>query len=129
MDQTLTEKVMCDFLQVIDENPELCVHGLGIGAGREPSNFGKLRDELKTREKDFEYACDWLQQCDRVQKPNDFATSMQLKHDAARFFGPVDMEHGAFIAAAIALGIPYKRVPSQPHAVYLAIGQKLPQKK
>lgn len=118
-----------DFEAVIWENPELCADGFGVGGDRDNSEWDKLREELFGKFADFAYACQWLKLCKPVKKANRFATSMELKHKAARFFGGVNIRHGAFLAAAIYLGVKYERVRRQPCCVYLAVAKKLPEAK
>jgi hypothetical protein len=104
------------FIELLNNNPELTAHGLGvdlqfIDPGVTPEEkFKQERDKAFGMYDAFLASVDWIQDFAHYKIPNE--TSYGLKHDVERW-AHADVERkvrlyvpeGAFIAAAIALGI------------------------
>jgi hypothetical protein len=94
-------------LDVMQRYPDLTIDGLG---GDHRPNLEQRRADLIAAHDQFERAVSWLQLVPKVQEPR--RSSYYLKHAAQRWAGDY-VSNGALTAAAVHLGFPIKRAPSQ----------------
>lgn len=74
----------------------------------------------------FQVCCAWLSLCKTRKTTNrKVGTSYALKHRAERYFGEY-VTNGAFIAAVIHMGIPYKTFPNFPNIEVALSSRGLP---
>lgn len=113
-----------DLLKAMDQEPILTDFGLGIFPGRQV--FEEERTRLAGQLRMFQLCCQWLSLCTIQRSINRRHTSYGLKHCVERYFGTY-ITNGAFIAAVIYLGIPYKPSYLGSPNISLGISSKLPE--
>jgi len=104
------------FQTTIAANPELTTHGFGVDKGWNDS-FPVERSNIHDCFGEYEICLLYLAAQNRLDKK---ATSYWLKHQVehwARENGliPDYIREGAFVAAVIAMNLPYKRVKNSTH--------------
>ncbi len=113
-------KVMRDF-------PYLCDWGLA-NKGLLKSHGIELAEQRKYLEdsvKGFELCCDWLSNCQRMKAPNyKILNSFGLKEFVEKWAGQY-ISNGAFIAAVLSCGLPYKAYDSSVN-IHIGISSRSP---
>jgi hypothetical protein len=118
-----------DLLNAVEKESMLTNFGIGIPSAT-PKNkrkeiFQKERESLKKNFEQFQVCCEWLSLCRRRKTINTkIGTSYGLKHRVEKHFGKY-VTNGAFIAAVIHLGIPYKIATGSPN-IKVALSSSLP---
>jgi len=111
-----------DLLQAVQKEPGLCA--LGLFSKGKISLFGAAKFEhekeiLKGEFDSFEICIMWLWQCKPLKRINRVIGSSYHLKDFVEKWSGIYISNGAFIAAAIHLGLPYK---SDNDSVNLHIG-------
>lgn len=104
-----------DLLSAMDKESLLTDFGIGIWHEHQKlpkeqrrEKFKQERQSLADNFEHFEVCCQWLSLCKRRKTVNHgIPSSYGLKHMAEDYFNTY-VTNGAFIAAVIHLGIPYK---------------------
>ncbi len=102
---------------VFVREPDLTAEGYDNPAS---ADFLAARVRLFKAVDEFERAVRWLEQVPRTQTPRAF--SYKLKHEAEHWAGGY-VSPGAFLAAALHLGIPVERIPNS-HNARVGVGKR-----
>jgi hypothetical protein len=120
-----------DLLRAIEKEPYLTNFGIGIFEQHRKSKeereveFEKERENLRQNLREFQLCCEWLS----TQQPiktidRKSRSSYGLKHVVEDYYDHKEyVSNGAFIAAVIHMGIPYKINPESPN-VLVALSRK-----
>lgn len=118
-----------DLLNAMEKEPSLTDFGMNIhhqynklSVDERKEQFNNERQALANNLKQFQLCCQWLEMCEPVKTINRDISSYGLKHKVEKHFGEY-VTNGAFIAAVIHLGIPYKTWPNFPN-VHIAISKR-----
>ena len=110
-----------DFIKAIAKEPALTIYGLERIINIE--EYRRSRDLLKDRFIEFQISCDWLSRCPRRKTVNSrIGNSFGLKDRVQAWAGEL-ISNGAFIAAVIHLGIPYKLHKKTPN-VFIGLSSR-----
>ncbi|EKE25719.1 MAG: hypothetical protein ACD_5C00055G0002 [uncultured bacterium] len=108
---------------VLEEVPSLTVFGIwlfeqGRGLSRKESDLKFKNDQkaLLNNTENFEKACQWLAQIEKIETINEKRSSYGLKHLAEKKIGYIT--NGVFIAAAIYCGFKYKIYRDDPNPCF-----------
>ena len=109
-------KTKLEFERLLHTNPDLTTHGFGTDDNNKDS-FDIERSNIHDCFGEYEICLQYLAAQKRLDKK---ATSYWLKHQVehwARENGliPDYIREGAFVAAVIAMNLPYKRVKNSTH--------------
>lgn len=104
-----------DFLAIIEKHPYLSNWGLGDECAykRSKVELQESRESLKREFEGFIDAYNWLKEREYLKSPGRYS-SYGWKHAMEHETGTY-VTNGAFIAAALHLGIPYKQVKCSPN--------------
>jgi len=114
-----------DLLATIEKEPLLTDYGMAVWHRTPPADRAAMierdRQDLKDRLRQFRLCCEWLSICNRRKTINyGIGSSWGLKHRVERYYKEY-ITNGAFIAAVIHMGIPYKKDGSD---VYVALSSR-----
>lgn len=111
---------MNDLQQVMHENPDLCEWGLAYEHCR---RFNRVAHRNPIDPEHFRLCVEWLKLCNKRKTVNELiGSSYGLKHLVEAWSGRY-VTNGSFIAAVIAMDIPYHRYWDSPN-VHVAISSK-----
>ena len=128
-----------DIEHALETEPSLTHFGLGVYLPRRwklPVNerrertkklLAEGRQQLLERAEEVQLCCDWLDLVLQRKTINRKRSSYGYKHEVQRYFGQY-VSNGAFIAALIIKGVPYKTHPDNPN-VNAALSNKLPERR
>jgi len=118
-----------DLKKVIRNEPDLSTFGLvWLWQRKKPADrkrFLRDRRALSGELQMFRLCCKWLSLCGSRKTINmNIGSSYALKHEVERWSGEY-ITNGAFVAAVIHLGIPFKRYSGSPN-IAVALSSRLP---
>ena len=128
----MTPPTQADLIKAMAKEPNLTDFGMGVFEQHRKTKeqieaeFKKERKALEENLKQFQLCCEWLSLCQPIKAINKkIGGSYALKHRVERYFNEY-VTNGAFIAAVLHLGIPYKTHPESPNISVALSSKSLP---
>jgi hypothetical protein len=128
----MTVPTQDDLLRAMEKEPRVTDFGIGIHMPHRKTReeyaaeFEEEREKLKGKLEQFQLCCEWLSQCQPIKTINKkIGGSYSLKHRVERYFNRY-VTNGAFIAAVVHLGIPYKTYSDSPNISVALSSRSLP---